>query len=149
MAKSDIQSQVILAVVTGAIITVEEAGIAEGELPAILYAREVGDKAFRQWPETGNPKKNLLACTNHCKNLAEKLDKASDEHSPLVLISLSQLLLTDLMERVKNKKKLRILEPLREAVDGIHNLLDPKGQHYDVFEYAEELARAVKNEIEF
>ena len=41
MAKSDIQSQVILAVVTGAIITVEEAGIAEDELPAILYAREV------------------------------------------------------------------------------------------------------------
>ncbi len=149
MSKSDIQTQTILAVATGAIITVEENGMAANEMPAIVYAREVSNECYRKYPETGNPSKNAAAVFNHCYNLREKLDAASDKFSPLILISISQLLMTDLMEKVKDKNKLKLLEPVSEAIDGIHNLLDPDGKHIDVYEEAEKLCNYVKEEIGF
>jgi len=149
MARSDIQTQTILAVATGSIMTVKCSTLLNNELPAILWAEEVGNKSFREYPETGDPAKNLKAVYNHCENLRHHLDPACDEFSPLVLITLSQLLLTDLMERVKDKHKLALLEPVAEAVDGLHDLLDPDGRHIDMYEEADRLCKIVKEEIGF
>ena len=149
MSSATVQSFVILAIATGAIITVEERGLAPDEMPAILYAKEVGDKAFRKFPEMGNPKKNLAKTYQHCENLRDRLDSAADEYSPLILITISQILLTDLMEKIKDKSKLELLEPLAEAVDGIHDLLDPDWRHIDVYEKADDLVAEIKKEIGF
>jgi hypothetical protein len=149
MSKADIQTQTILAVVTGAITTVKEEKLHKKELPAILYAEDVANKSFAEYPETGNPAINVMAVYEHCKNMRDELDGSAEKFSPLVLITLSQLLLTDLMERLNNKYKLSLLEPVTEAVDGIHDLLDPGGKHIDIYEEAERLCEIVKKEIGF
>ncbi len=144
MSKLDIQTQTILAVATGAIITVEENCMGANEMFVIVYARYASSECYRKYPS-----KNADAVFDHCYNLREKLDAASDKFSPLILISISQLLMTDLMEKVKDKNKLKLLEPVSEAIDGIKNLLDPDGKHIDVYEEAEKLRDYVKEEIGF
>ena len=67
----------------------------------------------------------------------------------MCLVSLSQILLTDLMERVRDTCKLAILEPLVEAVNGLADLLDPYGDKFEVYEEADRLAKLVYKEIDF
>jgi hypothetical protein len=149
MSRSSIQTMTIMAVATGAVVTMEENGIAGDVLPAVLYAREVADHCLDQWPETGSPEKNLRACVAHCRNLGEPLYDAEQLYTPLCLTSLAQLLLTDLAERLRDPEKLDLLQPVIEAIDGIHNLVDPAGNRFDVYEEADRLAGLVKMEIGF
>lgn len=149
MSRASIQTMTIMAVAAGALVTMEESGLAGDLLPAVLYGRDVANRCMDGWPETGSPRKNLAACIAHCERMADELYKSADLYSPLCLTSLAQFLLTDLQERVSDQDKLDLLDPVIEAIDGIHDLADPDGDKYDVYAEAERLAGVVKQEIGF
>jgi len=149
MSKSDVQSLTILAVSVGAVVTIEEDKLADKFMPAILWAREAGSGVVDSWPIRGDNDKIVRACFLHCKKLHRDFERAVELYSGICLISLAQLLLTDLQERIKDKAKLEIIEPLSEAIDGIHDLVDPDGDRYEAYAEAERLATIVKGQIEF
>jgi len=137
---------VILSVVAGAVISAEDA-IEEALLPTVLYAKDTATATFRDWPETGSRRKNYTQALAHINNVKSDLDSADAQLPGILLVTLAQFLLTDLSERVSTKRKLQLIEPLAEAIDGLHDLLDPEGENLTAFAEAEKLEKVVFQEI--
>ena len=145
MSTATNQSLCILSFINATFITITE----DKFLPTVEYAKEVCQKIIRDFPESGNTIKNHHTILNWMYEINHELPERKGMYTSLLLSNISSLLITDLMERIKDKKKLRMLEELKEVCIGLNDQLDPNGAYFDSIEKAEELNLVIKNIIEW
>ena len=150
MSKAGRQSVVLLAVVLGVVSTIESCNLSPELSPTTLYTKEVAFKAASEFPVLHENNRTSLWVHEKVKAYDDVLLKRASTkyHAPL-LAYMGIRIITDLQEKISNKSKLAIVEPLWEALTGLHNALDPKGDQYDDYELADSLIEELYELIEF
>lgn len=147
MSSASIQSLTILAVVTGSIITIEEDDLSGDAAPTIAYLRELAQTNINRWPETGNQRKNTIACMSHCQALSKSLEASAKLYTACCLGMLSQLLLIELRDVVRDPVKLNIIDELLECVNTAVDIYDPGEKNEESRAEAERLVDIVKKQV--
>lgn len=147
MSKAESQTFTILAVVTGAIKTIALEGIGGNAAPTIMYLEGAAQGVINRWPELGNPRKNTILATTHCRNLNKDLDSAADRFTACCLGMMAQYLLISLRDRLSNKHKLGLIDELLKSVNAAVDIYDPKERKDGDRAEAERLCQLVLEEV--
>jgi hypothetical protein len=147
LSKADVQSFTILAIAAGAVKTIILENIHGDAGPTIMYLEGLMEKKINEWPESGNPRKNTLACVEHCENLKDHFDSSAEFYTARCLGMLAQTLLVELRDVVKNRWKLNTIDELLECVNKAVDVYDPGESDVEARTEADRLCSLVKSEI--
>lgn len=150
MSKASNQTITLLAVINGIFITIDDWKLAPELAPTVDWGMEICKECIEKFPETGNPQKNYKWMQNKLRESEEFLGtKAGNLYSSIVLSAIANHIITDLMERIKDPKKLELLIPIDEVVQGLNFQLDPKGSAFDAYEEADNHLSKLYKLLEF
>lgn len=149
MSKASRQSISLLAIVSGVFITMDSFQLAPELAPTIDWGRQVCDDCIKNYPETGDYHKNLKWMEGRLKEIDKDLNNRHDIYSMIVLTSIASHIMEDLIEMIKNKYKLSLLEPVYEAVQGLSDQIDPKKDCFDAYEEADNLLNKIYERLGF
>jgi hypothetical protein len=150
MSKASRQTIALLAVVNGVFITIEEFNLAPELVPTTDWGRKVCKDCIDVFPETGNRKKNLEWMTDRLHKIDDYLNNVQKTfYTITVLVNLAHLIMTDLLERIKDKKKREILIPVMEVVDGLSDQIDPEKNIWAAYEEADRMLVKLYEYLEF
>ena len=149
MSKASRQSLSLLAVVHGCFKSIDDFGLAGETAPTVLYGVEVSLNIINQFPETGDANKNTQWMTERIHAIDEDLKKRKSLYSMIVLTSLMHQIITDLMEKIKDKKKLDLLEELAEIIYSISDMIDEKKNQFEAYEESDSILKKLYKAIEF
>lgn len=146
MSKATTQTIGLLAVISGSLKTIYNAKLMPKFDSATLYAIDTVDGLIKKYPITGDEMKMREQVEDGMKQYDKILNSMTNKrfNAPL-LTAMAIHVCGDLMLRIKDKKKLEVLEPIREAVIGLNELIDPKGQCIEEFDDGEELVTIAYN----
>jgi hypothetical protein len=129
----------MIAMVTGVFITIDEYDLADEIAPTIQYGLSVCNTCMETFPETGDRNKNGAWCHAKLQEIENEFNKADSLYSLIVLISMATHIMEDLTARIKDPVKLKLLEPIHEAVTGVSMQIDPEGDCFAAYEEADRL----------
>ena len=137
MSKSTNQTLALLSVVAGCLATMRHTNAFSRtdmkELVSDTY-RETGE-VIKQWPCTGNEQKNCKWITERVHGQWSPFIMADkDRYSTAILAAICERIISDLQERIKDKRKLLMLAPLVEPLKTIHNFADPEGRNFPAYQ---------------
>jgi hypothetical protein len=131
----------------------ERKGVAGEYLPAITYADEVATKTLvRMWKGIRNrnkAKKVTSWVINRIEEIQDELNEACANFDLPHMVYFSSFILEDLQRRTRKGFRGKSLDELKEAVDGLSNLIDPKGDLYPIYDDSKRMAEIVYRGIGF
>ena len=150
MSKAERQTIALLAVVSGSLDTIEEFNLDSVNMPTILYAKDQCNKAIYHYPCSDSPDK-LLKFIKECLTAYDlKLKNLPTlNYNSILLINICSIILNDVTERIRDKTKLEIIEPTKEAIVALHDRIDPLGINYEDYELADNLIQIMYKLIKF
>jgi hypothetical protein len=96
---------------------------------------------INSWDETGDPKKN----TAWMAEALTQWDKIAFENQKLQrvesLIAMADLIITDLLDKLKNRKKLVVVNDLYDQVQTLMNFTDYNRERFTAFEESDKLLK--------
>ena len=150
MSLASKQSIALLAIINGIFITIDHFKLSQEQTPTVDYALTVCEECILAFPETGNKKSNLIWMQRKIQETDKFLRKENGNlYTSIVLTALANHIVTDLIERIKDPVKLKILEPLVEVVNGMNEQLDPNGNKFDAYEEADNYLIKIYNLLGF
>jgi hypothetical protein len=150
MSKANRQTIALLAIVSGAMHTVEHFNLDADNISIVLYAKDVCDECVKRFPCSGNEAKNQKWICDRMEEYDKELIKMVDEHySTVLLTSMCSQIITDLTERIRDVYKLGLIEPVKEAVQALHDRIDPTGDKFSEYERADRLLDIAYKIFEF
>ncbi len=150
MSKSERQTISFLSIVSGCLNTIEDFNLDPKNLPIILYAKEECNKAIHKYPCNTIEQKTQKWIISKMKMYDTELKKRkNDTYDALILTSMCQQILEDILSKIKNKSKIEIISPLNEAIMALHDKIDPKGNKFDIYKKANELLNIAYHIFEF
>ena len=127
-------------------------------LAGLYWLSSAAEKAMQDLTiATGNPWKVVKRADAVLDSIRELKDDITiepeketefDPHSEIYLACSMTIILDDIVMKIKDKNKLRLLEPLHEAAVNIEILLDKDLQQYDARKAADEFVERVYLKIE-
>lgn len=140
MSRASNQSKVLISFINSVFITIEDYKLTPELEHTVLYGKELALKCIDTFPESGKFHKNTRWMVEKIHEIDEILNKYSKNatYSAILLVSIAEQVCTDLMEKIKDKNKLQLLEPLHEAINGLSDQIDPLGIHFLDYEKAAE-----------
>lgn len=150
MSKAERQTIALLAVVSGSLDTIEEFNLDSVNMPTILYAKDQCNEAIYHYPCSDSPDK-LLKFIKECLTAYDlKLKNLPTlNYNSILLINICSIILNDVTERIRDKTKLEIIEPTKEAIVALHDRIDPLGINYEDYELADNLIQIMYKLIKF
>lgn len=140
MSKASRQTVGLLAIVSGCLKTIEDFRLAFEFIETTTHAKKLCDAAVKVFPTTGDDNKLIeWVRVRMNKYDAVLLTLTGEKYHAVLLTSMATQICTDLMEKIKNKQKLAIIEPVANAVQELHDKIDPHGHCVEDFEKADEL----------
>ena len=149
MSKASRQTITLLAVVNGIFITMDSYNLAPELTPTIDWGMQVCKECISKFPETGNPQKNFKWMQEKLRLIDKDLNGRQDIYTMIVLSSIASHIMTDLEERIKDKNKLKLMEPVSETVKGLNDQIDPDGDCFEAYEEADKLLKRIYMHLEF
>lgn len=149
MSKASRQSITLLAIIHGCFKSIEDYNIAGDAAPTILYGAEVSERVVRDYPETGDSNKNIRWVTQKMHDIDGLLNNKKSLYSMTVLTALSHQIITDLIEKVRDRKKLVLLNELEEIIYNVSDLIDPKKDQFDAYEESDRILKKLYKLLEF
>lgn len=130
----------IISIVEGCAILLERQFKTDNIAPYISRIKMSTATANCFWPETGVQTKNLL----HIISVYKKWDKAISKkglsaNSPMTLVYLGLQAIDDLMIKIKNPKRRRLLDRIYRDLMELSDFIDPKGVLFDQLETADKM----------
>jgi hypothetical protein len=149
MSKASRQSITILALVNGILKTIDHYNLAKELNATVLYTLDVCKDIVIRFPESGNKQKNLKWMTSKIEEANLILNRDNDPYTLICLVSLAHILITDLIERIKDPVKLNMLEPLEEAIYALSDMIDPEKDQFKAYEEADMILKEFYKILEF
>lgn len=150
MSKASKQSIALLAIVNGIFITIDHYNLSGEQAPTVDYGMEVCKEVITNFPETGDPKKNFKWMQSKIQESDKFLRKeGTNLYTAIVLTSLAQHIITDLIDKIDDPVKLKILEPLDDVITGLSEQIDPKGTEFLAYEEADRHLKKIYRLLEF
>ena len=149
MSLASRQSITLLAIVNGVFITMDDYGLAPELTPTIDWGLEVCHQCVTEFPETGDPGKNLRWMQAKLDLVDKDLSGRADIYTMIMLTSIASHIITDLLEWIKDESKLALIDPVAEVVCGLSDQIDPKGDCFQAYEEADSILRKIYSHLEF
>jgi len=155
-SKSIRQAIVILASTHGALKTISEQCAVGPEIAQeIKTALGLAHHAICHYPcSQGKDDALLLAkdgqwTVERMLNWKKEIEQVPKEWEYFVLVSVAYQAIADLVGKLKDRRKLALVEPLLGPIGRISDFSDPAGINYDAFECADATMRKLYEQIEF
>ncbi len=147
MSRADSQSICLLAACNAGMVTIMQRQVGSPDLIKHIEAvAAIVAPAIQGWP--GDDRDNGRAY-DWLKRWALEIDQADQQPPMRALVAMSYQSLTDLYERLKNKKKKGILEPIFPALQAVDDWFDAKGTAWNHYETADRIMVSMYRIIEF
>lgn len=129
----------MLAMVNGVFLLIDKYELAPELDATIQYGLEVCYECVNKFPETGDREKNGKWCHEKLSEIEPEFDAAQSLFQMIVLISMATHIMDDLVQRIRDPKKLKYIVPVHEVVNGMSTQIDPKGDQFEAYEEADKL----------
>ncbi len=136
MSKASRQSLVLLAIVNGVFLTAAECEEAAACMATIEYGKDISTRLIHAYPETGDAGKNMRWMTERLHQADYCLNRRVP-YTLVQLVSIGQMIMADLSGMIRDRRKLDMLEPVIEALDGLSDQLDPEGSRFADYKAAD------------
>ena len=143
------ESLALLSVVAGSILIIEGSELTDEFMPTILYAKKVAQECLNKFPEYGDERKNEKWVMDHISKIDDDIHNAAYTYSFPVLLSITHYILTDLLLKINDDKKLSLIEPLGEAINTLIETYDPEGINFAAYEEADRIVKKLYGYIGF
>lgn len=149
MSKASRQTIILLAVVNGIFITMDDYKLIPELAPTIDWGMKICKQCISKYPETGDSQKNFKWMQTKLQIIEKDLNNRNDIYTMIVLTSIASHIMMDLTEMIKDTKKLELIEPIVETVQGLSIQIDPEGDCFEAYEKADRLLKKIYNHLEF
>ena len=150
MSKAGKQSVALLAMVTGMMKTVVDFDMIDEEMSIAVYAHEVAFKCTTKFPITNDNAKNNEWIQDRVRKFDAFLVAQKDlKYHAILITNLALTTLTDLTEKIRDKDKLEMIEPVIEAVQALYTALDSKMNNDAAYELTDALLNKAYSLIGF
>lgn len=149
MSKASKQTIVLLSMVKAAFIIIEELDLTPELAPTIVYGKSICDEGLKFFWFNNDTPKNRRWIKERVRQADGLLNETSTMYSAVVLASLAELIVNDLIQRIRDVRKLKFIEPIHEAVSGLSDQIDSKGIHFEAYEEAENHLKDLYRALEF
>lgn len=142
MARANNQTIALVALISGCLTTINDYTLDKASLPLTLYAKDACDTCVLAYPADGNDQKNVRWISGGMNKFDKKLnDRPDEKYDASLLTAMCSQILTDLKDKITDKKKLELIEPVAEAINALSDKLHPPGSQdgFQDFERADEL----------
>lgn len=138
MSQASRQSLSLLALVHWCFVTINDFELAPELAHTIQYGVEVSERCILDFPETGDRDKNSKWIKEKIALIDADLTKNDSLYTAIVLIQLSDQIVTNLCEKIRDKAKLKRIEIVDEVISAVSDKIDD-GFNYDAYEEADRL----------
>lgn len=140
MSQASYQAVGLLALISGCMDTIYKFRLAPEHDPVTIYTQEVCDKMVGMFPTTGKEHK-LQSFIDSRMNIYDKAltMMPEEKYDASLLTAMAIHILLDLKAKIRDPKKLELIEPIYEAVVSLNELVDPNGKRIEEFERGEYL----------
>lgn len=150
MSKATNQTVILLAVLSGSFKTIARAENCPASVQGtVLWAMEEATQITINFPETGKGEKNLDWMMVRLRQWQECVDNMDLDMEYQTLLYVCNHVIYDLSNKISNPAKLRMIQPLREAIDNMITITDPTGKQFEAMEEADKLLGKLYKLIEF
>ena len=150
MSRATNQTVILLAVLSGSFKTIARAENCPASVQGtVLWAMEEASQITINFPETGKGEKNLdwmMVRLHKWEKLIDCLDLDMEYQT---LLYVCNHVIYDLTDKISNPAKLRLIQPLREAIDNMITVTDSTGKQFKAMEGADKLLGELYELIEF
>lgn len=143
------QSIILLSIVNGVFIVLDEHELMQELKPTILYCRERVSQLFKLYPEVNADAKSVQLCREKLSKLSAVLDSSDLKYSPAELVHLALTIAVDLLDELTCPLKRSVLQEMFELLAVLSDKLDPDGSDFATFGKVDEQLNAIYKEIEF
>lgn len=153
MSKATNQTLLLLSMVHGATKLLIQDGFDRDESvgATLLYADELSQQVIHDYKASGNEQKNFKVIKAHLDTWKSMIDEPSINWPPVVLITMAQNIMEDLLSVIKNPIALDSMTPLAECIRALAKNIEVKSTE-DEFTFifqADALLRKMYDVIEF
>jgi hypothetical protein len=104
---------------------------------------------LKAWPYVGSEKKSQMEIMKAMDEWQPHITAIAPDLKLPVVAALAELCWTDLREKIKDKTKLRLMEPLHAPLKKIREFTDPNGVNFPAFEKSDDMMRVLHGIIGF
>lgn len=153
MSKSSRNTILLLSMIHGALKLLIQDGLTEREDigSLLLYANDYSEEVIQKYPSTGDEKKNLKQMIYYLNIWKKMIDEPTINWPNVVLVTMSQNIIEDLLSIVQNTEKRTLLEPLAECVRALAKKIEAESitEEYKYLEQSNEVLYKMYDLIEF
>ncbi len=143
------QSVALLSIVYSVFTTIKQYNLAPELEATILYGIDTTEKCIINFPGTGDNRKSEKWIREKIHCIDDDLRQSESVYTMIVLVSLSNQILADMMQKIRNRTKLEMLEEVNEITISISNKIDPKGDQFEAYEEADKLLLKLYHHLGF
>lgn len=140
----------LLALISGSIKTIYDFRLAPELDALVLYTIEVTDELIKHYPVSGTEKSMRKFVESRMLIYDQALKMMPKEKYSAVLLTAMGVHICDgLLNRIGERKKRAIIEPIKEALEALLEGIDPKGLYVEQFDRGNHLVKIAYQIFEF
>lgn len=116
--------------------------------PTILWLQDEIETLVNHLPEVTNTDRRVIERVGKKMQVFDNdVETLEEDKLAVAVIHMSHVMFTDILEKVKDKKKIEVIQPIMDAIDILFNTLDENGEMFDAFEFTDEVLAVVYEEL--